>query len=419
MATLLRPLASRSGRNLLCHGPPSAIFRPSTCLPQRRTFQTAPPPTTIPDYAFAFDIDGVLLHSSTPVPGASETLHDLRAARIPFILLTNGGGTSETARVADLSAKLNLDLDLDQFIQSHTPFADIHEYHEKTVLVIGGDYDNCARVAREDYGFQNVVTPADLITAYPDIWPFAKVFKDYYAQFARPLPPHLTTQKSLNPNDHPLTHNLKIDAIFVYNDPRDWALDLTLTIDLLLSHAGHLGTLSPLNNNSNLPNNGYQQDSQPPLLLSNPDLWWSSSYHLPRLGQGGFHAALRGLWSTITNNTADLQTRTFGKPMQGTYEFAERRLRGYRKKLFGQVGLNDPLRRVYMVGDNPASDIRGANGYVSPFGSEWKSVLVKTGVYREGTSANGFGGEKPTKVLQDVTEAVRWGMEDAEKARAG
>ncbi|KAI7570057.1 hypothetical protein KC343_g22976, partial [Hortaea werneckii] len=73
---------------------------------QWRGFQTNPPADrnpsqhgTIPDFAFAFDIDGVLLRSSTPLPNAAATLKSLQAANIPFILLTNGGGKSETERV--------------------------------------------------------------------------------------------------------------------------------------------------------------------------------------------------------------------------------------------------------------------------------------------------------------------------------
>lgn len=33
------------------------------------------------------------------------------------------------------------------FIQSHTPFADLDEYKDKTILVVGGDEDKCRVVA--------------------------------------------------------------------------------------------------------------------------------------------------------------------------------------------------------------------------------------------------------------------------------
>ncbi|KAK0264076.1 hypothetical protein LTR35_017429, partial [Friedmanniomyces endolithicus] len=287
---------------------------------QCRAFQTKVQSSGIPDYAFAFDIDGVLLRSSNPLPGAHEALTYLQRQRIPFILLTNGGGKSETERVAELSEKLNVELNVDMFVQSHTPFADMHEYKDKTVLVVGGDYDKCQLVAKDHYGFQNVVTPGDIVSAHPDIWPFSKVFMDYYKSFAKPLP------KPINPSTH--SETLKIDAIFVYNDPRDWGLDSTIILDLLLSSQGRLGTLSPQNGSPTLPNRGYQQDAQPPLYYSNPDLWWAASHPLPRLGQGGFRVAFAGLWDAVTGG-AKLEYTMFGKPHQLTYEFAERRLRAH------------------------------------------------------------------------------------------
>jgi len=33
------------------------------------------------------------------------------------------------------------------FVQSHTPFAGLDEYKDKTVLVVGGDGDKCREVA--------------------------------------------------------------------------------------------------------------------------------------------------------------------------------------------------------------------------------------------------------------------------------
>ncbi|KAK5111888.1 hypothetical protein LTR62_004620 [Meristemomyces frigidus] len=384
---LIRPVARQS--------------RPQTSRSCYRCLQTKVHDQGIPPYAFAFDIDGVLLRSSTPLPGARNALRYLQRQRVPFILLTNGGGRSETERVQDLSEKLDVELDVSMFVQSHTPFAEMEEYKggDKTVMVVGGDYDKCQRVASEHYGFGNVVTPADIVARYPDIWPFSKVFMDYYKAFAKPLP---------SPINPAASATLKIDGIFVYNDPRDWGLDSQIILDLLLSEQGKLGTLSKKNGDKSLPNNGYLQDGQPSLYHSNPDLWWASSYPLSRLGQGGFRAAFEGLWSTVTGG-AKLEQTVMGKPHQPTYEFAEKKLRRHRKALFGHVGLNDPLRRVYMVGDNPESDIRGANNYQSPHGSEWKSILVKTGVYQEGTTPS----VQPTVIVGDVGEAVRWAVEDA------
>ncbi|KAK3702102.1 hypothetical protein LTR37_015077 [Vermiconidia calcicola] len=346
-------------------------------------------------------IDGVLVRSSTPIQGAHKALSYLQKENIPFVLLTNGGGKTEEERVAHLQEKLEVPLDAGMIVQSHSPFADMNEYHDKTVLVVGGDYDQCQRVAQK-YGFQNVVTPGDIYCAYPTIWPFGKVFDDMYKTFAKPLPKPIIPE---SPED-----SLKIDAMFVYNDPRDWALDSTIMLDILLSQQGILGTLSPKNGDLGLPNHGYQQDGQPPLYYSNPDLWWAASYHLNRLGQGGFQHAFEGLWKGVTGG-AELAKTIIGKPSQATYEFSENRLRHHRKRLWGNIGLNDPLRRVYMVGDNPESDIRGANNYDSPHGSRWTSILVKTGVHRPGKEPSC----KPDIILENVQEAVQWAVEDAKK----
>jgi len=252
------------------------------------------------------------------------------------------------------------------------------------------------------YGFETVVTPGDIYAAYPDIWPFSSNFDDYYKRFARPLPSPIDLARP--------SESLKIDAIFVYNDPRDWGLDTTVMLDLLMSSQGIMGTLSPKNNNPNLPNRGYLQDGQPPLYYSNPDLWWAARYHLPRLGQGGFREAFEGVWTAVTGGErmgVKMQKTVIGKPFKGTYDFAEKRLRDIRDSMAGGAS-HTPLRKIFMVGDNPESDIRGGNTHKSPHGSEWLSILVRTGVYQ-----NGEPSWKPRVIVDNVSEAVKWAMEDA------
>ena len=238
----------------------------------------------------------------------------------------------------------------------------------------------------------------------------------------------------LSPRDgEPPPNAIKIDAMFVFNDPRDWALDTQIILDLLMSHGGYLGSISPKNGTLSLPNSGWQQDGQPPLYFSNPDLFWAAAYHLPRLGQGGFKAAMRGLWHAATggkNKGARLTSRMFGKPYEGTYSFAERRLQAHRNKLLGLGNDTDTwngLKRVYMIGgkgalsssielrtdlcfpvDNPESDILGANQYRSPSGTEWNSILVRSGVYSGGRPAH-----VPKAIVEDVWDAVRWGLDDS------
>ncbi|SLM34699.1 HAD-superfamily hydrolase, subfamily IIA, CECR5 [Lasallia pustulata] len=378
----------------------------------RRSFQTASNDhkPNIPDFAFAFDIDGVLLRSSKALPRAQKALKYLQSQRIPFILLTNGGGKYESERVDELSDRLGVPLDNGMFIQSHTPFAEMVENSEmygkglkdSCILVTGGDGDKCRHVA-EKYGFRNVVIPGDIITEHPIIWPFAQNFLDYYRCHARPLP------RPINAEDP--SASLKIDAIFVFNDPRDWALDTQLILDILLSHNGILGTYSKLNDNPELPNRGFQQDGQPPLYFSNPDLLWAAAYHLPRLGQGGFRESLEGVWAAVTGGEkkgVKLLKTVIGKPYRDTFLFAEKKLKRHRPVILGKEAAKKGLKRVYMVGDNPESDIRGGNQFESPSGSEWYSILVRSGVYNGGEPA-----WKPKAIVNDVWDAVRLGLKNS------
>lgn len=246
---------------------------------------------------------------------------------------------------------------------------------------MGGTGDNCRTVAQE-YGFGNVIIPGDIIASYPGIAPFSD--PKVYQSHARILksPP-------------------RIDAIMVFNDPRDFALDIQIIVDLLLSNEGKLGTRRPVDK---VVKNGHI-----PIYFSNPDLWWANEYPLPRLGQGGFRAALEGVWRAVTAGS-ELKATTIGKPHQHTYEYAEKVLTDWRSQKLQQLGgasdvQHPELKRVYMVGDNPASDIVGANGYRSPRGTEWVSVLVRSGVFRQGD----YDGDA-RMVVDNVEEAVRWAV---------
>jgi HAD superfamily hydrolase (TIGR01456 family) len=197
------------------------------------------------------------------------------------------------------------------------------------------------------YGYKSVVTPGDIFAQNPSIWPFSLPFLDYYRSFSRPLP------RSIDASDP--SKSLKIDAIFVYNDPRDWGLDASIILDLLLSKSGIVGTVSSKNNNLDLPNRGYLQDNQPPVYFSNADLWWAAKFHLPRLGQGAFRESLEGLWDAVTGGEehgVELKKIMVGKPFPATYEYAEKKLLKHRKTLSSTTNL-PPLEHVYMIGDNP------------------------------------------------------------------
>ena len=77
---------------------------------------------------------------------------------------------------------------------------------------------------------------------------------------------------------------------------------------------------------------------------------------MPRLGQGGFREAMEGIWAAVTGGEregATLLKTVIGKPFKPTYDFAENRLVEHRDYLFEGMAKDKPLKRVYMVGDNP------------------------------------------------------------------
>ena len=340
--------------------------------------------------AFAFDIDGVLVHGANPIPGARDTLVRLQQEGIPFIFLTNSGGVTEKVNIEKLAMRLgDISFNESQIVQSHTPFhALVNEYRDKTILVLGGFGDNVRDVASA-YGFRSVVTSSDLARQDEHLNPFPEMTKAHHAKYGR-------KQDAGQP--------LQVSAILVWSSPRDWCLDLQVTLDLLLSSKGVFNTRSDLNGNSDLPNNGFLQDEQPKLFFCNPDFEWATKHQHPRLAQGAFREALCGIWKQATNGAADLKFTMYGKPSHTTYQYGERALQNLLASSSAFEG--KAIEKVFMIGDNVFSDIAGANTYQSEAGYRWLSVLVKTGVYRAGT----IPVYTPNYIAKDVGAAVEWAI---------
>jgi ribonucleotide monophosphatase NagD (HAD superfamily) len=75
-----------------------------------------------------------------------------------------------------------------------------------------------------------------------------------------------------------------------------------------------------------------------------------------RLAAGSFTQTLTYLFKELTGETLKIQG--YGKPLRLSYEFAMQTL----VKWKAQCGLGtEPFSDVFMVGDNPKADVRGAN----------------------------------------------------------
>jgi len=181
-----------------------------------------------------------------------------------------------------------------------------------------------------------------------------------------------------------------IEAILVMADSRDWAADQQIIIDLLLSKNGQLGTRS----------DSFQEG--PPLFFAHNDVVWSAQHELTRLGMGALRLSIEAMYKAVTGKV--VTTTAFGKPQVDTFSFASRLLKQWRGDTHG---INEPVSTVYFVGDTPESDIRGTNTYDDHAKEEWYSILVKTGVYEDGT----VPAFKPRATVNNVLEAVLHGIE--------
>ncbi|KAI9374300.1 HAD-like domain-containing protein [Aspergillus egyptiacus] len=332
--------------------------------------------TTTDEFAFAFDIDGVVVRGGKAIPEAIEAMKYINGAnpfgvKVPYIFVTNGGGKTEEERCIDLSRQLELEVSAGQFICGHTPMREMAEKFN-TVLVVGGEGEKCRNVA-EGYGFKNVITPGDIIKTRQDITPFRKL-----------------TEEEFNNSRFVDLEKVRIDAIFVFADSRDWAGDQQIILDVLMSKKGSLVERSET------------FDEGPPIFFSHNDIVWSTSHEHTRIGMGALRASLEALYKELAGK--ELQTVAFGKPQLGTYQFATRLLRQWRKNTHS---INKPPRTVYFVGDTPESDIRGANEYNNITDTNWYSILVKTGVYRGGTIPR----YPPKKTCETVLDAVKFAID--------
>ncbi len=298
---------------------------------------------------------------------------ELTASRSPHIFLTNGGCKTEEERCKDLSAQLDQDIKPGQFICGHTPMREMAERYG-TVLVIGGEGEKCRLVA-EGYGFKDVVTPGDIIKHDSATTPFRQ----------------LTDEEHANSRSRDFS-DTKIDAVFVFADSRDWAGDIQIMLDVAMSKNGVLNERSE------------SCDEGPPFYFSHNDVVWSAAHEHVRLGMGALRRMFEVTFKDLTGGKGKLHTHAFGKPQVPTFEFASRLLTQWRQD---EHGLVRPPKTVYFVGDTPESDIRGTNAVNEKAKNEWYSILVKTGVYQEGTEP----AYKPRVTVDTVLDAVNHGIQ--------
>ncbi|KAK7057445.1 HAD-like domain-containing protein [Favolaschia claudopus] len=284
--------------------------------------------------------------------------------------LTNGGGLTEEERCMRLTEKLHPHhIHPRQYVQAHTILKSMaHKFANEPVLVLGGKFDQVRRAA-QNYGFNKAYTTHDVLNWNPSVWPF-----------------HQLTDRERAATQRVDFSDTRISAVFVFHDPRNWALDVQVLCDVIQSGGFIGGPYIPL-----------EKQTRPiDLVFCNPDLIWRSDFDRPRLGQGAFKSAFQSVFKSLTGS--EYPHVQFGKPTRATYDFAADVMRKHLQQM-PDYDAHSPLPPIYMVGDNPESDIAGANA------AGWDSILVKTGVFSGGNPTH-----IPTCIAEDVEEAVDWAI---------
>ena len=166
----------------------------------------------------------------------------------------------------------------------------------------------------------------------------------------------------------PLPNNLDltktpIRAVLALTDPLAWGRELQICCDVLRSD-GYPGSITA--------------SQGVPLYSSCADFIYAAEYSAsPRFGSGSFLFALESLYeelSTVDGGEREtLSVVRYGKPWPRTFDYA----RGVLENYLGETEAAS-LKRIYMVGDNGETDIRGANDAGDP----WFSVLTRSGLFK-------------------------------------
>ena len=289
----------------------------------------------IAPYCFAFDIDGVILKGPTLIPEAKEAISMLNGNNkhnivVPYVFVTNGGGTDEKLRAEKLSNMLECHVDEMQVIQGHTPMRSLTGKYNN-VLIVGGLGDNCRQIGLK-YGFKNVYTVVDIIHWNPSVTPYYKLNEEEEAR----------AHKGLD------FSKINIDCILVMADSRNWVVDQQIILELLLSDKGVMGTHIDIRHDDDPAVISKKlEKTQPDLYFAHSDFVWATDYNLTRYGMGALQVSLAALYKEHTNGL-ELRCKRFGKPQRTTFDFTFDFLQDWRKHVVADVA-NKTRRRAQSI----------------------------------------------------------------------
>lgn len=352
-----------------------------------------------PSVGVVFDIDGVITRGRKIIKNAKESLEKLDLYNVPYIYLTNSGCETEKDKAKALEKYLEMTIDPDQIVLSHSPLRALFTLHNKHFLVCGqGPVSEIA----EQCGFLKVSHVDDVDGQYPELCVVDKIKRENMpTPYGKPFRP--------------------FEGVILMGEPLNWEKSIQIIIDIVLCNGGAPDQKHPVLN------------KQIPVVAVNPDLIWMSESANPRFGHGAFLLCLESVFKKLTGKELEYSA-VLGKPNLLTYLYSEEVLFKFAQKKYGS---DKDLKTVYAIGDNPTTDIYGANVYHKylktlqlsrlddPLEKEWnsrleqmKSILVKTGVYSTEDIEDDVNHlhrdtpfhpqlSKPTHTCDDVYEAVK------------
>ncbi|KAG5566838.1 hypothetical protein RHGRI_002398 [Rhododendron griersonianum] len=296
----------------------------------------------------------------------------LGTLKVPYVFLTNGGGVPESKRALELEKQLGVNILSSQVIQGHTPFKQLVKRFEKELVIAVGKGEPA--VVMSEYGFKNVLSIDDYASCFDNIDPLGH-FKKW-------------TTGNVSDQINTIRSSVcsqRVQAAFVVSDSIDWSRDIQVLCDILRT--------------GGLP--GSKIAHQPPLYFASDDLEYQAVFPSERLGMGAFRIALESIFNRIHPNA--LEYTSFGKPNTCVFRNAETVLRelvhsssNTIQSANDQIGGNHVFRTLYMVGDNPSVDIKGAR----QAGHPWFSILTRTGVFKGKENHD----EYPADLVVDTVE---------------
>ncbi|KAM5556143.1 mitochondrial hydrolase YKR070W [Rosa sericea] len=334
-------------------------------------------------FGIAFDIDGVILGGRAPIGGSPRALKKLYGAsgtlKVPFLFLTNGGGIPESRRAAELSEVLGVNILPSQVVQGHTPFRNLLRRYENELIVAVGKGEPA--LVMSEYGFKKVLSLDEYASYFKDIDPVAQ-YKMWRTKQALDCSSHL--KESVPRYD---VYSDRVSAAFVVSDPVDWGRDIQVLCDILRS--------------GGIP--GWENGNQPPLYFAADDLEYQAAFPSQRLGMGAFRIALESIFNRIHHST--LEYVSFGKPNPFVFKNTEALLAEFQPSQFDDhisksgCSQSHDFKTLYMIGDNPLVDVKGAQ----QAGHPWFSILTRTGVFKGKDNHKEFPADM---VVDTVEEAV-------------